>query len=214
MNAIQASRAHNSTSVVSQPDVNEVKETASYCDAHPAQDISYIGEITNVRVFLCNTVAANGMTATKFLAANASALKLFASILLDCADVFALKRNTIHIYYDDAGSTIAFNKDKALFFNYRYFDNLHLPAGQQGNKADAVVYWCVVMAHELAHNLVSDHSAQHSYYTESLVIQYFPRIASKIVGQHSSTSAATAPQLLPDPLRPRQQREDRLLDID
>lgn len=200
--------------MASQPVVNEVKETASYCDARPGQDISYIGEITDVRVFLSNAVAGNGMPAAKFLAANASALKLFASVLLDCADIFALKPNTMHIYYDDAGSTIAFNQDKALFFNYRYFDSLHLPVVQQGNKADAVVYWCVVMAHELAHNLVSDHSAQHSYYTESLVIQYFPRIASKIAGKHPSTSGATMLALLPDPLRPRQPGNERYLDID
>lgn len=150
VNAIHASRAHNSTSVASQPSVNDVKETATYCDAKPGQDISYIGETSAVRVFLSNTVVANGIPAAKFLAANASALKLFVGILLDCADAFSLKRNTVHIYYDDSGSTIAFNQSKALFFNYRYFENLHLPPVQQGNRADATVYWSVVMAHELA----------------------------------------------------------------
>jgi len=150
VNAIQASRAHNSTSVASQPTVNDVKETATYCDAKPGQDISYIGETSGVRVFLSNTVAANGIPSAKFLGANASALKLFAGVLLDCADAFSLKRNTIHIYYDDSGSTIAFNQSKALFFNYRYFENLHLPPVQQGNRGDATVYWSVVMAHELA----------------------------------------------------------------
>ena len=41
------------------------------------------------------------------------------------------------------------------------------------------MYWSVVMAHELAHNVVPDHSSQHSYYTESLVMQYFGKIAAK-----------------------------------
>lgn len=85
-----------------------------------------------------------------FLAANASALDLFVSILLDCASVFSLARKTIHIFYDESGSTIAFNQNKALFFNYRYFENLHLPLVQQRNTANALVYWFVVMAHELA----------------------------------------------------------------
>ena len=67
------------------------------------------------------------------------------------------------LVYDDSGSTIAFNSGKALFFNYRYFESLHLPSAQQGKKAEAVVYWSVVMAHELAHNVVPDHSSQHSY---------------------------------------------------
>ena len=195
VSAIQASRAHNSSSIASQPEVTNVKETATYCDAKPGHNISYIGEVSNLRVFLDNTVAANGMPAAKFLAANASALEQFASILLDCADTFSLKRNTIHIFYDTAGSTIAFNQNRSLFFNYRYFENLHLPYVQQGNKTDAIAYWCVVMAHELCHNLVSDHSAQHSYYTESMIIQYFGKIASKIAGQQP------APILPPDPLQ-------------
>ena len=213
VNAIQASRAHNSTSVISQPAVNEVKEAGeSYCDARPGQDISLIGETSTVRIFLSKNVASNGLSASKFMEANASALKLFATVLLDCADIFALKRSTVHIFYDDAGSTIAFNQNKALFFNYRYFENLHLPLVQQDNKTDAIVYWCIVMAHELSHNLVSDHSAQHSYYTEAMVIQYFGKIASKIRGQQGSSSFG-APTLPPDPIRPSNP-QNRLVDID
>lgn len=213
LKAIQASRAHNSTSVISQPAVNDVKEASgSYCDARPGQNISLIGETSNVRIFLSNTVATNGPGATKFMEANVSALKLFATILLDCADIFALSRSTVHIFYDDAGSTIAFNQNKALFFNYRYFENLHLPLVQQGNKTDAIIYWCVVMAHELSHNLVSDHSAQHSYYTEAMVIQYFGKIASKIGGQAPSSSTGLA-ILPPDPIRPTHP-QDRLVNID
>ena len=211
VNAIQASRAHNSTSVISQPAVNDVKEAGeSYCDARPGQDISFIGEASKVRIFLSN--AANGLSATKFMEANVSALKLFATVLLDCADTFALNRSTVHIFYDDAGSTIAFNQNKALFFNYRYFENLHLPLVQQGNKADALVYWSVVLAHELAHNLISDHSAQHSYYTEAMVIQYFGKIAYKIGGQQPSNSTG-APTLPPDPVR-NTNLQNRLVDID
>ena len=213
VNAIQASRAHNSTSVISQPAVNDVKEAGgSYCDARPGQDISLIGETSHVRIFLSNTVAANGLNATKFMEGNVSALKLFATILLDCADIFALSRSTVHIFYDDAGSTIAFNQSKALFFNYRYFENLHLPLVQQGDKSDAIVYWCVVMAHELSHNLVSDHSAQHSYYTEAMVIQYFGKIASKIGGQEAWNSAG-GPTLPPDPIRSTKQ-QSRLVEIE
>ncbi len=150
ISAIQSSRAHNSTSVNSRPAVNEVKETQSYCDAKPGHDITYIAEISNIRIFLSNDVTRKGTTAKKFMEMHASALSLFASVLLDCAGIFAMAPKTLHIYYDDAGSTIAFNQSKALFFNYRYFENLHLPLVQQGNKSDAIVYWSVVLAHELA----------------------------------------------------------------
>ena len=225
MSAIQASRPHNSNTVESQTSYHNIKETDTYCDSRPGHNIAYIGESMGIRIFLSNDVVAKGLTADNFMAANASALKLFASILLDCADSYALKRNTIHIYYDDDGSTIAFNTNKALFFNYRYFDNLHLPAVQQGNTAEAVVYWSVVMAHELAHNLVADHSSGHSYWTETLIMQYFSRIAMKAVkpssSSSSSSSAAAAAALadghnalpsLPvkDPLRPNAKARETL----
>lgn len=147
INAIQSSRGHNSNMMNSAPTVTDVKETATYCDAKPGHDIKSIGETSGVRIFVSNKLAA---AADQFLAANGSALKLFAGIVLDCADAFSLNRSAVHIFYDDSGSTIAFNANKALFFNYRYFENLHLPDAQQGRRGDAVVYWSVVMAHELA----------------------------------------------------------------
>jgi len=49
------------------------------------------------------------------------------------------------------------------------------------------------MAHELAHNLVSDHSSQHSYYTEALVIHYFGKIAAKISGTSGMRAAGRPP---------------------
>ncbi|KAG8531915.1 uncharacterized protein KY384_003551 [Bacidia gigantensis] len=180
MNLIQASRPHNSNSISSETIYNDVKETNTYCDAKPAHNLSYIGESSGLRIFLDKDAQSKGLTPQKFMEANASALNLFASILFDCADIFTLKRDALHIFYDDSGSTIAFNRAKALFFNYRYFDNLHLAALQQGKgRMDAVIYWSVTMAHELAHNIVSDHSSQHSYYTESLIAQYFGKIAIK-----------------------------------
>ena len=127
--------------------VNEVKETRSYCDSRPGRNITYIGEIASIRIFLSKTIIEkHNLPATTFLAKNASALDLFASVLLDCARVFALANNCIHIFYDESGSTIAFNQNKSLFFNYRYFESLHLPLAQQGDSTGALIYWYVVMA--------------------------------------------------------------------
>ena len=141
---------------MSQPHINDVKETSTYCDAKPGHNIRFIGSVATLRIFLAQDVLnaeptnSPNAVAERFVARNMSALKSFASVLLDCADVFALRPESLHIFYDLEGSTIAFNQSKALFFNYRYFENLHLPEVQQGKRTDAVVYWAVVMAHELA----------------------------------------------------------------
>ena len=196
LNLIQASRPHHSSSLQSNTTYNDVKETSTYCDAKPAHSLISIGEALGVRIFLDKDTEAKGVTSGKFLAENTSALHLFASVLHECADSFALKRNAVHIFYDDSGSTIAFNSNRALFFNYRYFENLHLPIAQQGKKAEAFTYWAVTMAHELAHNMVSDHSSQHSYYTESLIIKYFGKISTRL-----GPSDGTRANPLIDPLR-------------
>ena len=212
VNIIKASRPHNSKSIENQTSYNDVKETSTYCDAKPAHSLNMVGETQGLRIFLDKELEAKGLTTDIFMARNASALKLFAEVLQDCADSYSLSRNSLHIFYDDGGSTIAFNANKALFFNYRYFENLHLPAAQQGQKAEAVVYWSVTMAHELAHNMVSDHSSQHSYYTESLVMQYFGRIAAK--AGSSSPGSGMPPTMPADPVRQNETTSSRLIEID
>ena len=155
LSAIAASRPHNSNSLSSTPSITDVKETHSYCDSKPAHNITYVSETSTVppvRIYLSKDLLGppSNLTPQKFLSANAGALNAFASVLLDCADVYKLARGSVHIFYDGSGSTIAFNQNKALFFNYRYFDNLHLEAVQRKEMGEALVYWSVVMAHELA----------------------------------------------------------------
>lgn len=40
---------------------------------------------------------------------------------------------------------------------------------------ESMNYWYTVMAHELAHNLVSAHGSHHSYFTETFVQQYMEK---------------------------------------
>lgn len=175
LSAIEASRANDSSTVFSPPATNEVKETHSYCDERPSQNLSfYANSSRGIKIFLDNDLPDNDA----FMRANSSALNDFASLLIDCAQVFALPLGCLHIFYDDHGGTIAFNRRGSIFLNYRYFENLHLPHVQQGRRSDALVYWFVVLCHELAHNLVEDHSSNHSYYT-----YVFPLVKFDVAGQ-------------------------------
>lgn len=81
---------------------------------------------------------------------NYDGLKSFASVLHDCAAVYNVPRESVHIFCDAESSTIAFNRAQALFFNYRVFKEEHLPMIQAGNKDEPVRKWAVHMAHELA----------------------------------------------------------------
>ena len=51
---------------------------------------------------------------------------------------------------------------------------------------------------------MEDHSAIHSYYTEALVIQYFPSLAKSVAATTSFSSTSAAPPSTPlDSLRER-----------
>uniref|UniRef100_A0A8H7N4F6 Sacsin/Nov domain-containing protein n=1 Tax=Bionectria ochroleuca TaxID=29856 RepID=A0A8H7N4F6_BIOOC len=181
LNAINASRPHGSSNLFSDPEVNEVKEQATYCDQKPAQNISFAAEASNgMKVYVSNNMTTSG---AKFIAANSLAINAFAGILMDVANVYSLSRNVVHIFYDESGNTIAFNKGGSLFCNFRFFLQLHAAqiSGQNAGaaKAEAATWWWVVLAHELAHNLVSTHNSDHSYYTESFIQQYFGKMMVK-----------------------------------
>ena len=179
-NAIQACRSHTSSSLFSQPQQNVVEEAkGSYCDNKPAQDIQYASTSAGgIKVFLSSSTLS---TKDAFLAAESSSIDTFSYILLDLGSIFNLPPSTLHIFYDPNASTIAFNQNGALFFNYFYFKSLHSKNWEtsRSTKVDALSYWWITMCHELAHNLVGEHSARHSFYTESFAQGYFGRVVQK-----------------------------------
>lgn len=172
--AIKASRSYTAKSLFNPPDAKDIKETPSYCDSKPGHDIQLAAELSEgIKVFLPR----NHPNVNGFLEDNRDALGQFVYLLSETATIFDLSPQTINIFHDDGGSTIAFNSNGSLFCNLRYFQQLHQAQmhDPQG-RIDATAYWWITLCHELAHNLVSDHSAQHSYYTESFVAQYFRRM--------------------------------------
>lgn len=165
LNAVNATRAHGSDHVFSEPKVNEVKEQATYCDSTPAQNITFAAEASNgMKVYVAKNMSTSPAT---FLTANISPINIFASLLVEIGCIYSLSPNVLHIFYDESGGTIAFNTGGSIFCNFRFFLQLHGAQVQNGGsgRAEAITWWWVVLAHELAHNLVSAHNSDHSYYT-------------------------------------------------
>jgi hypothetical protein len=194
LSAIKKSRPHNSSALYSRGETNTVSETASYCDEHPSHDLAFVADLQHgIQMFLSPTSIANS-TSTSFLSRHATALTAFANLLKDVAGIFALDVRSVNVIFDERGKTIAFNRNGSVFCNYLYFQQLHenrmMMQPERGDRqaqsalgqarADALVYWWVILCHELAHNLVADHSSNHSYYTEGFVAQYFGRVMAKV----------------------------------
>lgn len=167
LNAVLATRPHGSNELYSQPQVNDVVEQSTYCDKTSAKDLIFQAQASNGMHFFVDKKLA-GDAASRFLAENSGTINAFAGLLADVGDVYKVARKALHVFYDEAGSAIAFNNGGAMFFNIRFFIQLHSMRWSVGTvkaKNEALVWWWVVMAHELAHNLVTTHSAEHSYYT-------------------------------------------------
>lgn len=167
LNAVNATRAHGSSSVFSQPEVNQVKEQATYCDKKPAHNIVFAATVFGgIKVYVDRDMKQD---VTRFLSINSNSINAFAWVLIEIGKVYKLSTDVLHIYYDEAGGSIAFNTGGSLFFNLRFYLQLHAahvdgPKPQEG-KVEAATWWWVVFAHELAHNLVTQHNSDHSYYT-------------------------------------------------
>ncbi|EXJ83742.1 hypothetical protein A1O1_07368 [Capronia coronata CBS 617.96] len=194
LNAIKKSRPHNSSDLYSRGETNVLTETKSYCDEHPAHDLTCVADIRHgIQMYLSPSSVSNS---SSFLQQHSSGLAAFATLLKSVGEVFSLDPRTLNIFFETSGKTIAFNRNGSIFCNYRYYEELHernLADGAAANPeayADALVYWWVILCHELAHNLVADHSSDHSYYTEGFVAQYFGRVVRVIIGRAETAQAA------------------------
>lgn len=169
LNAIKSTRPHGSSSLFSPPKQNQVLEQSTYCDDTPAHNITCVAEAPRgMRVFLANDMAVDRGA---FIAEHVEAIGLFEGLLRQLAGVYGLSERVLHVFYDERGGTIAFNSGGSVFCNGRFFEQLHLrglkagrDAGGEG-RVEAATWWWVVLAHELAHNLVGPHNSEHSYYT-------------------------------------------------
>lgn len=203
LQAIRSTRPHDSSQVFSAPQTQEVKEQSTYCDSKPSQNIVFAAQAPRgMKVYLHRDITMDHMT---FLGQNSEAISRFETLLRDIADIYGVSPSAIQIHFDEEGPCIAFNTNGSIFCNLRFFLQLHynkirdnVGRASADGKVDAAVWWFVVVAHELAHNLVAAHDANHSYYTESFVQEYF----SKMMAKANSWTQAPAPAA-PNPITPQ-----------
>ena len=194
LSAVKKARPNNSTSIFSRGETNTVSETQSYCDERPAHDLTCIAELQHgIQMFLSPSSTPNS---SNFLTTHSAGLSSFASLLNSVCTIFSLDPRVINVFFEPHGKTIAFNRAGSIFCNYLYFQSLHEASIARGQgMADAIVYWFVIYCHELAHNLVADHSSNHSFYTEGFVAQYFGKVV-EVLARTTGVGTGSGPRAL------------------
>ncbi|RIA81211.1 hypothetical protein C1645_837362 [Glomus cerebriforme] len=167
--AIKACHSNSGNLIDSQGSVAIINESqSSYCDIIPGHLLYYVGTRQEVELY-----DPNGFSQSEILSQlNTEPLNRFISILKDIAKIFELTPQAIHIFYDNYSNSVAFNRDRALFFNLKFYIGLHDKDCKIKPTSDAMIYWFMTFCHELAHNLVPSHSSEHEYYLSSFAEIY------------------------------------------
>ncbi|CAG8602817.1 13358_t:CDS:2 [Acaulospora colombiana] len=142
----------------------EDKETESNpCENLPDSYLTDIGFEGGIQVFVAEGVNPSEIIGTPILTR-------FASILKDLSEVFELPLKTIHIFHDPYTNLIAFNRKKALFFNFKFYNKTK----GEDSFSDAFTSWYLTFCHELAHNISHSHNAEHENNLCSFAELYMP----------------------------------------
>ncbi|KAF2845371.1 hypothetical protein T440DRAFT_472692 [Plenodomus tracheiphilus IPT5] len=110
-------------------------------------------------------------------------LSTFLPLIFGLTTVFAVNPAAVSIFLDRKSNTVAFNLSGSLFFNLAWFMTLHSEgcATKEG-KLRALDSWFFTYCHELAHNLVGDHNARHSWYQQQIAIEYSQQYRAALEG--------------------------------
>mmetsp|Transcript_24134 Transcript_24134/g.59049 ORF Transcript_24134/g.59049 Transcript_24134/m.59049 type:complete len:1833 (-) Transcript_24134:1433-6931(-) len=164
-------------------DIPEGMDHDEKCELVPGHDLKpFVNPVTGkseahngIKVFF----AAEYEDSESFVRSHLDAVESFAVVLERLSDVYGIKLNSVAIYHDSVGNSIAFNANRALYFNLHFFCALHY--GENGSQdSDCYSYWFVTFAHELAHHFVSAHNRAHAFYTESYCTTYMPKLLTML----------------------------------
>ncbi|KAI8915690.1 hypothetical protein EDD86DRAFT_185483 [Gorgonomyces haynaldii] len=119
---------------------------------------------------------------------NRNILNRFAQVLDFLSRVYNLPKRAVHMYFDKSGGTIAFNRARALFFNVRFYQELHytqeLPGTfTAGETPSCYYYWFMTFAHELGHHFEPNHNHHHEHWMSSFAENYMGNLFQMMLNQ-------------------------------
>ncbi|KAL4253718.1 hypothetical protein ABKN59_003690 [Abortiporus biennis] len=178
--ALKACRTEKGKSLVNSEHVQQVKESMndSYCDVSGrVGNLSLVGEMGEIRVFATDDVQS---PKNLLMEGKHDALARFIHLIISLAEIYQLPKNSLHVFYDLSGETIAFNRNASLFLNLRYYESWHDAEVAGGVITSALISWYFTLAHEIAHNLVRVHNAEHEFYFSSICEEYMLKLIQKL----------------------------------
>ncbi|KAL5116686.1 hypothetical protein ACEQ8H_005435 [Pleosporales sp. CAS-2024a] len=124
-----------------------------------------------------------GLSESSPLADLHTHLSAFLPLIFGLTSIFSVNPAAVNIFLDKNSNTVAFNMNGSLFFNLAWFMALHSDIwGTREGRLRALDSWFCTYCHELAHNLVGDHNARHSWYQQQIIIEYSQQYRAALEG--------------------------------
>ncbi|KAF8558574.1 hypothetical protein OG21DRAFT_1075395 [Imleria badia] len=108
------------------------------------------------------------------------ALQKFARLISDLTLVFGQEAsNACYMFWKDTDDDLmAFNRDqKYIFFNLAHYYKFFYTKDVEEKKV--IIEWFLIMAHEIAHNVILDHDEYHGSLSSRLAVTYFPDLQKR-----------------------------------
>jgi hypothetical protein len=100
-----------------------------------------------------------------FLTVHSDSATQFSAVLDTCAAALGISRDCLHLFFEETGTTEAFNSNGSLFFNLRAWEEMGHGRREGEGRERAEIHWFVVFCHEVAHNLAQGHGTVHGFWT-------------------------------------------------
>ncbi|KAI0267320.1 hypothetical protein BC834DRAFT_981543 [Gloeopeniophorella convolvens] len=169
--AIKACGPEGQNLIKNREQMQIVKESLDegYCDVSGRSgDLQYVGSMGGVKVYAAQDIQ-NPQT---LIERKHDMLARFLHVLLPLVTLYKLPQQSLHIFIDDQGPLIAFNRGGSLFMNLRFFEAWHDQDVQRGDFSKAYISWYFTFAHEIAHNIVHPHNSEHEFHFSAICEQH------------------------------------------
>ncbi|KAH7101868.1 hypothetical protein BKA62DRAFT_829923 [Auriculariales sp. MPI-PUGE-AT-0066] len=180
--AIAGCRPENSTRLRDRTTMTMVKEAQNegYCDiSGRVEDLELVGTVSGVKIFIAPSIPERQAV----FQAKMASIERFLFVVNPLRDLYKLPPSSLHIFLDASGPTIAFNRGGSLFLNLRYYEAWHDQDVLAGKPGNAYKSWFFSLAHEIAHNLVQQHDAEHEFYFSTISQAHVSGLATLLL-QH------------------------------
>ncbi|KAH9039973.1 hypothetical protein EDB84DRAFT_1476646 [Lactarius hengduanensis] len=152
-------------------EMQTVKESLDegYCDVSGrAGELNLVGSMGGVKVFAAQDLPEGELLVQR----KHDVLARFLHVLNPLVAIYKIPQSSLHVFADNEGQLVAFNRNGSLFMNLRYYEAWHDRDVQQGDFSKAYISWYFTLAHEIAHNLVHPHNSEHEFYFSAICEAY------------------------------------------